>query len=167
MLAEVLTSLALLAVGLSALAAAVPVAGTAVSEGADLSTATFLAAARLEEVRAAAWSAAPLVDRLGVSAAPFSAPQSGTVTTFGDESPLPDPYARYSRQTRILDCGLPPGCGAVTSARLRQITVTVTYRPVTASGMAATDKAAAETKFRETVAAIDKAVLVTTFVAQR
>jgi hypothetical protein len=151
MLAEVLTALALLAVGLSALASAIPVAGTAVSEGADLSTATFLAAARLEEVRAAAWSAAPPVDRLGVSGAPFSAPQSGSVTTFADEASLPDPYSRYRRQTRILDCGLPPGCGAVMSARLRQITVTVAYRPVTPSGMAV----------------LAKAVLVTTFVAQR
>ena len=54
-----LTALALLAIGLSALSSAIPVAATAVSEGASLSTATFLAAARLEEVRAVAWSAAP------------------------------------------------------------------------------------------------------------
>ena len=151
MLAEVLTALALVGIGLAALTSAIPVAATAVSEGAGLSTATFLAAARLEEVRAATWSAAPPVDRLGVSGAPVSAPQSGGATTFADEASLPDPYAGYSRQIRVLDCGLPPGCGAVVSARLRQVTVTVAYRPVTPSGRAANDKT----------------VSVTTLVAQR
>jgi len=151
MLAEVLAAVAVVAIGLSALASAIPVAGAAVSEGARLSTATFLASARLEEIRAAAWSATPAVDRLGVSGAPLSPPESEGATTFADETALPDPYAGYSRQVRILDCGLPPGCGAVTSVRLRQVTVTVAYRPVTATG----------------VAAIDKSVSVTTLVAQR
>jgi hypothetical protein len=151
MLVEVLTAVAVLAIGISALTSALPVAGAAVSEGAKLSTATFLAGARLEEVRAAPWSAAPPVDRLGVSGAPLSPPESGGITTFADEATLPDPYAGYSRQVRILDCGRPPGCGAVISGRLRQVTVTVAYRPVTASG----------------TAALDKAVSVTTFLAQR
>jgi len=151
MLAEVLVAVAVVAIGLSALSSALPVAGAAVSEGAKLSTATFLASARLEEVRAAAWSAAPPVDRLGVSGAPLSPPQSGGMTTFPDEAVLPDPYAGYSRQVRVLDCGMPPGCGAVTSGRLRQVTVTVAYRPVTPSGLAA----------------LDKTVFVTTLVSQR
>jgi len=151
MLAEVLAAVAVVAIGLSALTSALPVAGAAVSEGARLSTATFLAGARLEEVRAAVWSAAPPLDRLGVSGAPLSPPQSGGTTTFADEVALPDPYAGYSRQVRIVDCGLPPGCGAVISGRLRQITVTVAYRPVTASGRAA----------------IDKSVSLTTLIAQR
>jgi hypothetical protein len=151
MLAEVLTAVAVVAIGLSALASALPVAGAAVSEGARLSTATFLAGARLDEIRAAVWSVTPLVDRLGVSGSPLSAPQSGSTITFADEAGLPDPYAGYSRQVRVLDCGLPPGCGAVISTRLRQVTVTVAYRPITTSG----------------VAALDKTVLVTTLVAQR
>jgi hypothetical protein len=151
MLAEVLAAVAVVAIGLSALISAIPVAGAAVSEGAKLSTAAFLASARLEEVRAAAWSGAPPMDRLGVSGAPLSPPQSGDTTTFADEAVLPDPYAGYSRQVRILDCGLPPGCGAITSARLRQVTVTVAYLPVTARGLAA----------------LDKTVSLTTLVAQR
>jgi hypothetical protein len=151
MLAEVLAAVAVVAIGLSALSSAIPVTGAAVSEGAKLSTATFLASARLEEVRTAAWSAAPPVDRLGVSRAPLSPPQSGDTMTFADEAVLPDPYAGYSRQVRVLDCGLPPGCGAVTSGRLRQVTVTVAYRPVAARGLAA----------------LDKTVSVTTLVAQR
>jgi hypothetical protein len=151
MLAEVLAAVAVVAIGLSALTSALPLAGAAVSEGAKLSTATFLAGARLEEVRAAAWSAAPPVDRLGVSGAPLSSPQSGGMTTFADEAALPDPYGGYSRQVRVLDCGLPPGCGGVTSGRLRHVTVTVAYRPVTVSGLAA----------------LDKTVFVATLVAQR
>ena len=151
MLAEVLVAVAVVAIGLSALTSAIPVSTVAVSEGARLSTATFLAGARLEEVRAAQWSAAPAVDRLGVSGAALFPPQSGGATTFADEGALPDPYAGYSRQVRILDCGLPPGCGAVSSTGLRQVTVTVAYRPVTASGLAA----------------LDKSVSVTTLVARR
>lgn len=151
MLAEVLAAVAVVAIGLSALTSAIPVAGTAVSEGAKVSTATFLANARLEEVRTAAWSATPPVDRLGVSGAPLSPPQSGDTTTFADEAVLPEPYAGYSRQVRVFDCSLPPGCGGVTSGRLRQVTVTVAYRPVTARGLAV----------------LDKTVSVTTLVAQR
>jgi hypothetical protein len=151
MLTEVLAAVAVVAIGLSALTSAIPVAGAAVSEGAKLSTATFLANARLEEVRTAAWRAIPPVDRLGVSGAPLSPPQSGNTTTFADEAVLPDPYAGYSRQVRVVDCGLPPGCGVITSGRLRQVTVTVAYRPVTARGLAA----------------LDKTVSVTTLVAQR
>jgi hypothetical protein len=151
MLAEVLAAVAVVAIGLSALASAIPVAGVAVSEGSRLSTATFLAGARLEEIRAAVWSATPPMDRLGLSGTPLSPPQSGSTTTFADEAALPDPYAGYSRQVRILDCGMPPGCGSVISVRLRQVTVTVAYRPVTVSG----------------VAALDKTVSVTTLVAQR
>ena len=151
MLAEVLAAVAVVAIGVSALISVLPVAGMAVSEGAKLSTATFLAGARLEEVRAAAWTETPAVDRLGVSGAVPSAPQNGGTTTFADETALPAPYAGYSRQVRIHDCGVPPGCGAVTSARLRQVTITVAYRPITPSG----------------VASRDKAVTVTTLVAQR
>ena len=73
------------------------------------------------------------------------------MTTFADEAGLPDPYAGYSRQVRIFDCGLPPGCGAAISTRIRQVTVTVAYRPTTTSGTAPRDKT----------------VLVTTLVAQR
>src|SRR6266536_801192 len=130
MLAEVLIAVAVVAIGLSALASAIPVAGAAVSEGARLSTATFLAAARLEEIRASTWGATPAVDRLGLSDSPLSPPQSGDTRTFPDEPVLPGPYGGYSRQVRILDCGAPPGCGATTSARLRQVTVTVAYLPL-------------------------------------
>jgi hypothetical protein len=127
MLLEVIAAIAVVALGLTAFAAGVPVAAMAVSEGARLSTATFLAAERMEEVRAVEWRAGSAFQNLNL--------------TFPDESALPNPYAAYSRQVRIVDCGVPPGCGAVTSTILRQVTVTVAYRPVTASGLGASDKA--------------------------
>lgn len=145
MLAEVLTAIALVALGLVALATAIPVAGMAVREGAQLSTATFLAGARLEEVRAAEWSARPQVDRLGVSGSVLSAPQSGGTTTFADEATLPSPYADYSRQVRIRECDILPGCGGVTSARLRIVTVIVAYRSAAFAGTAPLHKTASIT----------------------
>src|SRR5215470_18383718 len=128
MLAEVLAAIAVLAIGLTALASGIPTAAVAVAEGARLSTATFLAAARLEEARAAPWSAAPPLDRLGLSASPLEAPQSGGIITFVDEASLPAPYTGYGRRVRIADCGVPPGCDSGTSDHLRKVTVTVTYR---------------------------------------
>jgi hypothetical protein len=127
MLLEVIAAIAVVAVGLTAFASGIPVASMAVSEGARLSTATFLAAERLEELRAGVWRTGSAFHNLAVA--------------FPDEAALPNPYAAYSRQVRIIDCGVPPGCGAVTSTLLRQITVTVAYRPVTASGLGASDKA--------------------------
>lgn len=137
MLVEVVTALALVAMGLTALAAGIPGAAMAVSEGTHLSTATFLAAARLEQVRSADWREASNVDRIGLSVGPLSAPEVNGAVTFPDETILAQPYAAYSRQVRIVDCGLPPGCGAVISPHIRQVTVGVAYRPVTASGLAA------------------------------
>jgi len=140
MLLEVIAAIAVVAVGLTAFASGLPVAAMAVSEGAQHSTATFLAAARVEEVRGAEWRAAPALDRLGLSIGLLFAPQINGAVTFPDEAALANPYEGYARRVRILDCGLPPGCGAVTSSLLRQVTVTVAYRPVTAAGLAATDK---------------------------
>lgn len=123
MLLEIIAAVAVVALGLTAFASGVPIAAMAISEGAQLSTATFLAGARMEEVRAAAWRRFTL-DSL----------------SFPDEAALPDPHARYARQVRVLDCGVPPGCGAVISPLVRQITVTVTYRPITALGLATSSK---------------------------
>lgn len=122
MLLEVIAAIAVVALGLTAFASGIPIAAMAVSDGAQLSTATFLAAARMEEIRGAQWNAG------------FAG------LLFPDETALADPYARYARQVRVVDCGVPPGCGAVTSPLLRQITVTVAYRPVTALGVASDAK---------------------------
>jgi hypothetical protein len=139
-LADVLAAVAVLALGLTALVSSIPVSGAAVSEGGQLTTATFLASARLEEARAAAWRSSPAVDRLGVSAHPAAGPRASGAPTFPDEYPLAPPYGRFSRDVRISDCAAAPGCDGIVSAHLRQITVRVSYRPVSAAGVVSTDK---------------------------
>jgi len=143
-LAEILIAIAIIGVGLAALAAAIPLAGYGIQEGSQLSTATFLANARLEQAKNAAWTALPAVDNLGVSAG-SAAPQSSGTTTFPDENPIAAPYTAYVRTVRVTDCGVGSGCAGITNANLRQVTVTVTYRPLTGVGQGASTKSATVT----------------------
>lgn len=136
-LAEILVACVIIAIGLVGLLSAVPTASYGIQEGVQLSTATFLANQRLEQVRNAQWVATPANDCLGISAG--AAPASGScngaaVTTFLDESPMAAPYAGYTRTVRITDCAA-SNCGGITDAELRQVTVTVTYQAVTATGV--------------------------------
>jgi len=132
-IAEIAVAAAVLAVGLVGVSAAFPSLGYAIQEGKQLSTATFLATQRLEQVRRARWEQGPpAVDELGVSTSRLAAPMSGAVTTFPDEPALPGSYAGYSRSVRIADCAA--GCGGIARGDLRQVTVSVTYRPMTAGG---------------------------------
>jgi type IV pilus assembly protein PilV len=138
-LMEILIAAAVIGIGLVALSAAIPIASYGISEGKSLSTATFLANQRLEQARSATWQASPCVDTLGVSASASVAPVGscpGGVATFPDESPLPSPYDAYTRRERITSCGAGAGCNGVVSGQLRQVTVTVSYRPMTGFGMA-------------------------------
>jgi len=142
-LAEVLVALPIITIGLLALLSAIPLSTYAIQDGSQTSTATFLANQRLDQVRNARWMAAcpptPTDDLLGVSASSTAAPTSGGTTTFADENPIATPYAAYTRQVRITDsvasttvCG---GTGAITGTYgLRTVTVTVTYRPLSATG---------------------------------
>jgi Tfp pilus assembly protein PilV len=151
-LMETLIAAGVMAVGLVAASAAIPVAAAGVQEGMQLSTATFLAAQRMEQVRAARWEQGPpAVDALGMSTSPGLPPAAGAITTFPDEPAMAAPYAGYARTVRIADCA--GGCGAVAAADLRQVTVTVAYRPTTGHGAVATDRT--------------KAVTLTMYVAQR
>ena len=136
-LAEVLIAAAILAIGLAALMAVVPVASYAVQDGSQTSTATFLAQQRLEQVRNAAWNA--LSDCIGLSPNATSPPASSpagtcgaTVVTYPDEATVSG-FAQYARTVRITDCGVTP-CGTVTSPAMRLVMVTVTYRPLSAAG---------------------------------
>ena len=136
-IAEVLIASAIISTGMVALSAAIPLASYGLQEGNQLSTATFLATQRMEQMRNARWEAGPpLADNLGISANGASAPVSGAVTTFPDEASIGEPYAGYSRAVRIMDCGAGAGCSAVVNADLRQVTVTVSYRPMTGVGVA-------------------------------
>jgi type IV pilus assembly protein PilV len=161
-LAEILVAAVIIAVGIVGLAVVMPLAGYGVQQGNQLSTATFLAQQRLEQVRNAAWTGAlypsPLpagwtapVDCVGTSSG-SAAPTSTTCNvapcaigascaTFADESSTAiTGYAGYSRTVRITDCGVGAGCGAapnaVVSSNARLAVVTVTYRPSTGVGAA-------------------------------
>lgn len=141
-LAEILVAIAVIGIGLVGLAVVVPVASYGVQEGSQLSTATFLAEQRIEQARNAAWTTAPVNDCLGVSAgdaAPTGVCGGANIATFADEAPVPG-FAQYSRTTRITDCGAGAGCAGVVHAALRLVTVTVTYRPLTAAGASPNDK---------------------------
>ncbi len=152
-LAEVLAALGILAIGIVGVLVVVPVASHALQEGNQLTTATFLAEQRLEQVRNAPWSSVPDNDCLGIG--PASAPvvpggkscanggialAAGAVT-FSDE-PSVAGYPGYGRTVRIRDCGV-SACGGVSSSDLRQVTVTVTYRPLTGAGVAPSDRSIA------------------------
>jgi prepilin-type N-terminal cleavage/methylation domain-containing protein len=141
-LAEVLVALPIITIGLLALLSTIPLSTYAIQEGSQTSTATFLANQRLDQVRNAQWMATcpPTPDRLGVSASSTAAPtDGGGVITFADENPIAAPYAAYSRQVRITD-SVPSttvcnGTGAITGTYgIRTVTVTVTYRPLSATG---------------------------------
>ena len=139
-LAEILVAIVILGVGLAALASAIPLSNYGMQEGSQLSTATFLATQRLEQVRNAKWEVSPALDNLGVSSPSTAAPQSGGVTTFPDESPVAAPYTAYTRQVRIIDCSVGAGCAGVVHADIRQVVVTVGYRPLTGVGQAVANK---------------------------
>ena len=143
-LAEVLVALPIITIGLLALLSAIPLSTYAIQDGSQTSTATFLANQRLEQVRNAQWLATcpATVDTLGVSASSTAAPTSGGTTMFADENAIAAPYAAYTRQVRITDsvasttvCGV---TGAISGTYgLRTVTVTVTYRPLSATGTSA------------------------------
>src|SRR5262245_42162064 len=94
-LVEVLVAIGIIGVGLAALASAIPISTYGIQEGNQLSTATFLANQRLEQVRNAAWSQNPALDELGISSSSTSAPQVSGTTTFPDERAVAAPYAQY------------------------------------------------------------------------
>src|SRR5215475_781421 len=76
-LAEILIAVGIIGVGLVALCSAIPIAAYGIHEGKHLSTATFLANQRMEQVRNAVWTspaAGAPVDRLGISASATAAP---------------------------------------------------------------------------------------------
>ena len=165
---ELMVAIAIIGVGLAALSSAIPIAAYGIQEGNQLSTATFLANQRIEQVRNAAWSASvpspppPLpaqpavqaVDKLGISASSTAAPvDDGGATTFADETPMAAPYASYTRTVRITNCGVGAGCSGIVNAGFRQVTVTTSYRPMTGIGVAPATTA--------------KSAVITMYIAQR
>ena len=139
-LAEILVACVIIAVGLVGLLSAVPTASYGIQEGRQLSTASFLANQRLEQVRNAQWTQCPAADTVGVSASASVTPTSGALTTFPDESPIAAPYGDYTRTVRITAAQPADPCvGGIGGPNLglRQVVVTVSYRPSTATGLSA------------------------------
>jgi len=122
-LAEVLSALTVLSIGLVALISLLPLAGFGVHEGAHRSGATFLATQRLEQIRLAVGSGA-------------------SVIAFADEASLTPPHGAFGRAVRVRDCELAPGCSGITTPGLRQVTVTVTYPPAAGQGAASAHRGA-------------------------
>lgn len=148
-LAEILVATVVISIGLVGLAVVIPLSSYGVHEGNAMSTATFLAEQRLEEVRNASWTTTPAAnDCLGIGAAaePTSttcartqptACTSGTAcTTFADESAVTG-YSGYSRNVRITDCGGVTPCAGVNSSAMRLIRITVSYKPISGVGASA------------------------------
>jgi prepilin-type N-terminal cleavage/methylation domain-containing protein len=147
-LAEILIAAVIIGLALVGLATVVPIAGYGVQEGYNLSTATFLADQQLEQAKNLPWISSPANDCLGTSASSSVAPTvpaggqctngatniaaGGAVTWLADESAVAS-FSSYARNVRITDCGTPPGCGGVTDAAMRLVTVTVTYTPLNAT----------------------------------
>lgn len=154
-LVEVLLAAFVMTIGLVGLLSVVPVGTFATSDGYRLSTATFLANQKLEEVRNMPWRSAPANDCLGVSvgdAAP-TVPAGGTCTLttspqtvvnaggalpwFANENSITG-FQGYTRNVRISNCGAGAGCNGVVDAALRRVVVTVTYRTGSAVAVSST-----------------------------
>lgn len=165
-LAEILVATMIMSIGLVGLAVVIPLAGYGVNEGNSLSTATFLAEQRLEEVRNAAWTTTPSAsDCLGISPSASAAPVStanapgctralptsctatADCTTYPDESSVTG-YPAYSRNVRVTDCGT-TACAGVTNAKMRLVRVAVSYRPI--SGVGGTASGARESAVLEMI----------------
>jgi prepilin-type N-terminal cleavage/methylation domain-containing protein len=146
-LAEILVALAVLGLGLVGLAVVIPVSSYGVQEGNQLSTAAFLAEQMVERTRAVTWTGTPATDCLGVSVGDTAPVPTGatcgglTTTQFADETAVSG-YPSYRRAVRVTSCAVTP-CSGVTSATLRRVNVTVTYRGVSAAGQAPSDKTVA------------------------
>ena len=144
-LAEILVALLVLGLGLVGIAVVVPVSSYGVQEGNQLSTATFLAEQMIERTRSVAWTAIPATDCLGLSTgdaapAPSGATCNGATTTqFPDEGSV-NGYPAYQRRVRVEGCTVAPCAPNVQHAAVRRVTVTVTYRGLSATGQAASDK---------------------------
>lgn len=143
--AEVLVAAFIITLALVALVSVVPLAGYAVQDGYQMSTASFLADQQLEQAKHLPWVGTPANDCLGVSASSTAAPTvpaggtcnnggttinaGGAVTWLADESAVTN-FPAYARQVRIRDCSTGGGCVGITDSHMRLVTVTVTYTPL-------------------------------------
>jgi len=155
--AEVLVAAVIVTIAFVALGRIVPIAGYAVQEGYQGSTATFLADQKLELIKDLPWVSTPANDCLGISASATAAPNvpAGATCTLGattvnggnalpweanENTTAITNFNGYSRQVRVTDCGSGAGCMGIVDAGMRLVTVTVSYTPLTGVGVATAPK---------------------------
>jgi type II secretory pathway pseudopilin PulG len=139
--AEVVIALAVITVGLLALVSTMPLSTSAIAGSNLKTTAAFLAQQRLEQIKNAQWDAG--VDTLHGAGSNGDAAvdpwlDEGYNTIVIASGPSNANYPRFRRAVRIADCsvvscsGIPTG--TVSANTLRQVTVTVSFRPLTGPG---------------------------------
>jgi hypothetical protein len=164
--AEVILAAAIITVGLLALIAAMPLSTSQIGEANLKTTATFLAQQRMEQIKNARWTTVPAADTLGGGGSNGTA----AVAQWPDEdyASIAFPGAancgatdrsggcRFRRAVRITDCSVVACSGIATGTAtvntLRQVTVTVFFRPLSGTGIGQ---------------ATEEAVQLTTLVARR
>jgi type IV pilus assembly protein PilV len=161
-LAEILVAMVILAIGLVGLASVMPISSYGLQEGNQMTTATFLAEQRLEQVKAAKWTTTPDEDCLGTSGITsaswaFTSGTSPSVVgkcdvngdgtaaennSYPDETPVTSPagYGRYTRYVRIRPCDAGGSDCGVSDASMRMITVRVYYTPLQGIGGVSTSQ---------------------------
>ena len=146
---EVIIALGVITVGLVALITAMPLSTSLIGESNLKTTAAFLAQQRIEQIKNASWTANPAADTLGGD----GSNGTGAVAQWPDENydTIAFPGAancgatdrsggcRFRRQVRISDCSIVACSGIPTATAgintLRQVTVTVFFRPLAGTGM--------------------------------
>jgi hypothetical protein len=150
----VLLAALIITIGFVTLLMVIPYSSAAVQSGNQMSTATFLATQKLEEAKNIPWTATPANDCLGISATSTAAPAvpAGSTCTLGsaavasggvlpwlaDQSAI-NGFPGYSRTVRVTNCGV-TACAGITDAGLRQVSVAVTFTPMSTSSTAAASK---------------------------
>jgi type II secretory pathway pseudopilin PulG len=144
---EVIVALGVITVGLLALIATMPLATSVIAESNLKTTATFLAQHRLEQIKNAQWTVVPAADTLFGAGSDGTAPVGpwldeayNTISSGGGGGTDP----RFRRQVRIADCsvvvcsGIPTATASINT--LRQVTVTVFFRPLSGTGIASANE---------------------------
>ena len=166
--AEVIIALGVITVGLLALITTMPLSTSSIAESNLKTTATFLAQQRLEQIKNAQWCptcgvAGAAVDTLGgggsnggPTAAVGQWPDEAYDTIVIASGGVNANYPRFRREVRIADCSVIScseiAIGTVSANTLRQVTVTVSFWPLTGTG---------------TVGANEESVQVVTLIARR
>lgn len=148
--AEIMIALGVITVGLLALIAAMPLSTSLIGESNLKTSATFLGQQRLERIKNARWTTVPPVpDDLGgagsngaaaVGQWPDEDYNTIVITTGGTNASYPG----FRRQVRITDCSIATcsgiATGTVSVGNLRQVTVTVFFRPLSGVGTASVNE---------------------------